>query len=87
MTWTLAKGHKGPVKGVRASGPQGPDPLCTHYSCVCIFHWGWDSSVSIVAGLWAVQLGSHGSIPSRGKRLFTTPTASRLGLGPTQPSV
>jgi hypothetical protein len=32
MTWTLAKGHKGPVKGLRASGPQGPDPLFTHYS-------------------------------------------------------
>jgi hypothetical protein len=30
MTWTLAKGHKGPVKGLRASGPQGPDPLFTH---------------------------------------------------------
>jgi hypothetical protein len=32
MPWTLAKGHKGPVKGLRASGPQGPDPLFTHYS-------------------------------------------------------
>jgi hypothetical protein len=29
MTWTLAKGHKGPVKGLRASGPQGLDPLFT----------------------------------------------------------
>jgi hypothetical protein len=26
LTWTLVKGHKGPVKGLRASGPQGPDP-------------------------------------------------------------
>ena len=32
MTWTLAKGHKGPVKGLCASGPQGLDPLFTHYS-------------------------------------------------------
>jgi hypothetical protein len=24
------KEHKGPVKGLRASGPQGPDPLFTH---------------------------------------------------------
>jgi hypothetical protein len=30
MTWTLPTGHKGPVKGLRASGPQGPDPLFTH---------------------------------------------------------
>jgi hypothetical protein len=27
MTWTLVKGHKGPVKGLRASGLQGLDPL------------------------------------------------------------
>jgi hypothetical protein len=26
MTLTLVKGHKGPVKGLRASGPQGLDP-------------------------------------------------------------
>jgi hypothetical protein len=34
MTWSLVKGHKGPVKGLRASGPQGLDPLFTrtHYS-------------------------------------------------------
>ena len=32
MTWTLAKTHKGPVKGLRASGPQGSDPLFTHYT-------------------------------------------------------
>jgi hypothetical protein len=30
MTWTLVKGHKGPVKGLRALGPQGLDPLFTH---------------------------------------------------------
>ena len=30
MTWTLVKGLKGPVKGLRASGPQGLDPLFTH---------------------------------------------------------
>jgi hypothetical protein len=30
MTWTLVKGHNGPVKGLRASGPQGLDPLFTH---------------------------------------------------------
>jgi hypothetical protein len=30
MTWTLDKGHKGPVKGLRASGSQGLDPLLTH---------------------------------------------------------
>jgi hypothetical protein len=40
MTWTLAKGHTGPVKGLRASGLQGPDPLFTHYSrdsvCACM---------------------------------------------------
>jgi hypothetical protein len=30
MTWTLVKGHKGRVKGLSASGPQGPDPLFTH---------------------------------------------------------
>jgi hypothetical protein len=30
MTWTLVKGHRGPVKGQRASGPQGPDALFTH---------------------------------------------------------
>jgi hypothetical protein len=30
MTWTLVKGHKGPVKGQRASGLQGLDPLFTH---------------------------------------------------------
>jgi hypothetical protein len=30
MTWTFVKGHKGPVKGLRASGPQGPDPLFNH---------------------------------------------------------
>ena len=30
MTWTLVKGHKGPVKGLRTSGPQGPDPLFNH---------------------------------------------------------
>ena len=29
MTWTLVKGHKGPVKGLRALGPQGLDPLFT----------------------------------------------------------
>ena len=29
MTWTLVKGHKGPVNGLRASGPQGSDPLYT----------------------------------------------------------
>jgi hypothetical protein len=29
MTWNLAKGHKGSVKGLIASGPQGPDPLFT----------------------------------------------------------
>jgi hypothetical protein len=33
MTWTLAKGHKGPVKGLRATGLQGPDPLFTHTLC------------------------------------------------------
>jgi hypothetical protein len=32
MTWTLVKGHKGPVKGLRASGPQGLDPLFSTYS-------------------------------------------------------
>jgi hypothetical protein len=32
MTWTLVKGHKGPVKGLRASRPQGLDPLFTHHS-------------------------------------------------------
>jgi hypothetical protein len=32
MTWTLAKQHKGPVKGLGASGPQRPDPLFTHTS-------------------------------------------------------
>jgi hypothetical protein len=32
MTWTSVKGHKGPVKGVRASGQTGLDPLFTHYS-------------------------------------------------------
>jgi hypothetical protein len=32
MTWTLVKGHKGPVKGLRASGPQGLNLLFTHYS-------------------------------------------------------
>jgi hypothetical protein len=31
MTWTLAKGHKGSVKGLRASGPQGLEPLFTRY--------------------------------------------------------
>jgi hypothetical protein len=30
MTWTVAKGHKGPVKDLRTSGPQGLDPLFTH---------------------------------------------------------
>jgi hypothetical protein len=30
MTWTLVKGHNGPVKGLRAAGPQGLDPLFTH---------------------------------------------------------
>jgi hypothetical protein len=30
MTWTLVKGHKGPVNGLRALGPQGLDPLSTH---------------------------------------------------------
>jgi hypothetical protein len=38
MTWTLVKGHKGPVKGLRASGPQGLDPLFTHYSCMSLSH-------------------------------------------------
>jgi hypothetical protein len=32
MTWTLVKGHKGPVKGLRASGPEGLDPFFTHCS-------------------------------------------------------
>jgi hypothetical protein len=32
MTWTLVKGHIGPVKGLRASGPQGPDPYSYSYS-------------------------------------------------------
>jgi hypothetical protein len=32
MPWTLAKGHKGPVKSLRALGPQGPNPLFTLYS-------------------------------------------------------
>jgi hypothetical protein len=32
ITWTLVKGHKGPVKGLRASGPQGPD----HYLFILI---------------------------------------------------
>jgi hypothetical protein len=36
MTWTLAKGHKGPVKGLRASVLQGPDPLFTHYSLLTL---------------------------------------------------
>jgi hypothetical protein len=31
MTWTLANGLKWPVKGLRASGPQGLDPLFTQY--------------------------------------------------------
>jgi hypothetical protein len=30
MTWALVKGHKGPVKDLRASGPQGLNPLFTH---------------------------------------------------------
>jgi hypothetical protein len=30
MTWTLIKWHKGPVKGLHASGQQGHDPLFTH---------------------------------------------------------
>jgi hypothetical protein len=30
MTWTLVKGHKGSVKGLRASGPQGLDALLAH---------------------------------------------------------
>jgi hypothetical protein len=34
MTWTLAKGYKGPVIGLRASGLWGLDPLFTHYSSV-----------------------------------------------------
>jgi hypothetical protein len=35
MTWTLVKGHKGPVKGLRAAGPQWLDPLFTDY-----YLWG-----------------------------------------------
>jgi hypothetical protein len=27
MTWTQLGGHKAPVKGIRASGPQGLDPF------------------------------------------------------------
>jgi hypothetical protein len=27
MTWTLVKGHKGPVKGLRASGPLRARPI------------------------------------------------------------
>jgi hypothetical protein len=30
MTWTSVKGYKGPVKVLRASGPQGLDSLFTH---------------------------------------------------------
>jgi hypothetical protein len=30
MTWTSVKGHEGPGEGLRASGPQGLDPLFTH---------------------------------------------------------
>jgi hypothetical protein len=29
MTWTLVEGHKGLLKGLRASGPQGLEPLFT----------------------------------------------------------
>ena len=36
MTRTLAMGHKGPVKGLRASGPQELDPLFTRYSLLII---------------------------------------------------
>jgi hypothetical protein len=32
MTWTLVNGHKWPVKGLCASGPQGPDPSSFSYS-------------------------------------------------------
>jgi hypothetical protein len=41
MTWTLVKGHKGPVKGLRASGPHGLDPLFTdtHYSNPLTMFW------------------------------------------------
>jgi hypothetical protein len=36
MTWTLVKGHKGPVKGLRALGPQGLNPLfILFYSILC----------------------------------------------------
>jgi hypothetical protein len=37
MTWTLVKGHKGPVKGLRASRPQGLDPLFTDIPSAHIF--------------------------------------------------
>jgi hypothetical protein len=30
MTWTFVKGHKGPAKGLRASGLQGLDPIFTY---------------------------------------------------------
>ena len=32
------KGHEGPVKGLRASGPQGPDPLFTHILMTHVAH-------------------------------------------------
>jgi hypothetical protein len=47
MTWTLVKGHKGPVKGLCASGLQGLDPLFTH---IHGFYWSqgdfWDSRLN-----------------------------------------
>jgi hypothetical protein len=32
MTWTLVRGNKGSVKGLRVSGPQGP----THYLLILV---------------------------------------------------
>jgi hypothetical protein len=55
MTWTLAKGHKGPVNGLRSSGPQGLDPLFTHYSLLLLNMEARGSSESLVTMITTYQ--------------------------------
>jgi hypothetical protein len=64
MTWTLVKG---PVKGLRASGLQWPDPLFTHYSWSCLVCF-----VTTVPLRTTVLSHVHGGIASRILNIATT---------------
>jgi hypothetical protein len=46
---------------------------------------GWLSQCTV--WLWTGRLGNRGSIPGRGKIIFSLVSVSRLALGPTRPPV